>query len=310
MLDATVRKPYADPLVPLPVLNVGMPKSGSTTLHRYYTCKGLNSTHWTDNTPGGFEGLCMRDAVRAGLPPLETCSHHAQALMQMDVAFPFGHRNQRYGTSEHHSVSSRDDCFFPQLSVLEELHAENEDATFVLTFRPVRDWVNSMVNWYELMERLRKCHLPNLPRGIPDLSSSSPGGNNGSGNNNRNNKNNKDVRAVMAHFFCSHVNHVRSFVAKHPSHTLLELDLYDPNTPVLLDKLFPSKPSNHHGKEDEEDERDESCWKHSNISRPKNGTSGRRRRKREKRAKQRRGRGGEPKPPGLPEKITSADGII
>lgn len=279
-------KPYAHPLTSLPIINVGMPKLGSTALHKYYTCKGFNSTHWTENTEF-FEGVCMRDAVRSGLPPLKTCTGgNIQALMQMDVSFPFGSKNRRYGGPGHVSHESKDDCFFPQLSILDEIHQESKYATFVLTFRPMKDWVKSITGWYSLMERLRDCNLPNLPRGVPDLT--------------RYEKNDPaEVESVMTHFFCSHVLHVRNFVKQHPSHNLIELDLYHNNTEVILDTLFPflppkaeatTEPEEESGEEgDEYDEPDDgdddimgddddvgvevnyvepvkSCWKHSNNS--------------------------------------------
>ena len=59
--------------------------------------------------------------------------------MQMDVAFPMGSEHDSVRVATRSSVR-RDDCFFPQLSILEEFHAESPHATFVLTFRPMQDW--------------------------------------------------------------------------------------------------------------------------------------------------------------------------
>jgi len=249
-------KAFEDPLVPLPILNVGMPKVGSTSLYYYFECKGLAATHWNLGTEK-FEGLCMRDAVKVGLPPLETCTssdnsgnsnsnssnsgnttqtkthkykqkQYTHAIMQMDVALPLG---SRYGNPKAAFRSSveKDDCFFPQLSLLEEFHAENPHATFVMTFRPMQDWVKSMVNWFSMLERLQQCHLPNLPRGIPSLSEHKS-----------ETETQNYLEATMTQFFCSHVLHVRNFVRDHPTHNLIELDLYDERTPYLLDRLFPS----------------------------------------------------------------------
>ena len=237
-------KAFEDPLVPLPILNVGMPKLGSTSLYYYFECKGLAATHWNLGTEK-FEGLCMRDAVKVGLPPLETCTssdnsgnttqtqihkqkQYTHAIMQMDVALPLG---SRYGNlkAAFRSSVEKDDCFFPQLSLLEEFHAENPHATFVMTFRPMQDWVKSIVSWFSMLERLQQCHLPNLPRGIPSLSEHKS-----------ETETQNYLEATMTQFFCSHVLHVRNFVRDHPTHNLIELDLYDERTPYLLDGLFPS----------------------------------------------------------------------
>ncbi len=267
---------FDDPLVPLPILNVGMPKLGSTSLYQYFKCKGLNATHWNMGTEE-FEGLCMRDAVRVGLPPLSTCANGTHAIMQMDVAFPMGsvHDSVRVRTR---SSARRDDCFFPQLSILEEFHAESPYATLVLTFRPMHDWTKSVTGWHSVLERLQQCHLPNLPRGVPDLSAEPE----------RDEVYKKrlnhtdELEAVMAQFFCSHILHVRNFVKEHPTHTLIELDLYADETPRILDKLFPSRilPASENNNATLK-----SCWdKHTGGFNKKN-TTAQRQRKAEKRRK-------------------------
>ncbi|KAL3914618.1 MAG: hypothetical protein SGARI_000029, partial [Bacillariaceae sp.] len=209
-----------DPSHSLPILNMGMPKTGSTTLAAFFQCVGLNGTHQEIVNARGekdFEGLCMRDAVNAGLPPIETCSRDQQYMMQLDVDFPIGYAPSRRYTNGPYISSRRDECFFPQLSLLEEFHHEVPQATFVMNFRPMQDWVNSMKEWGKppMIQRFRQCHLPNLPRGIPhDID------------------NELEVMKAMEQFMCSHVLHVRQFVEDHPNHALIELDLYDTDTAV------------------------------------------------------------------------------
>ena len=229
-------------ILPLPILNLGMPKLGSTTLYHYFKCQNLTATHWNLGTQA-FEGLCMREASKAQLPPLATCSRDTQAILQMDVAFPLGfaHESVRVATR---SSPEQDDCFFPQLSLLDDFHAESPHATFLLTFRPMEDWIRSLSNWHTILERLAACNLPNLPRGVPDLTHHRDGDSIHSSRSKRNgypmNLTDTVLGATMRQFFCSHVLHVRNFVKEHPSHTLLELDLYDEQTPKLLDQLFTS----------------------------------------------------------------------
>jgi len=237
---------FRDPLVPFPILNLGMPKMGSTTLFRYFQCKGFDASHWKEGTSTNqFEGLCMRDAVRIGLPPLATCSSGKQAIMQMDYDFPIGFTG-RSPQLNYKSPKFRDDCFFPQLSLLEELHDESPHATFVLNFRPIHDWIKS-VKRQKLMDRFQACHLPNLPFGVPNMT----GGKRG-----------KALEATISQFFCSHVLHVRNFVKAHPSHKLIELDLYNTTQTVnLLDQLFPSLPNANANAAPPK-----SCWEQSNKS--------------------------------------------
>ena len=178
----------------------------------------------------------MRDAASVGLPQITTCALHTKAFMQVDVELLMGFTVGSFGEK------SREECFFPQLSLLEELHKENQNLTFVKNFWPINDWVKSIQSWINLMGQFQACHLPNLPRGYPkDLD------------------NKTDVFInTMAQFFCSHVQHIRNFVEGHPSHALIELDLYDNNhSRETLRALFPSDRLLQHTSE---------CWSHKNPS--------------------------------------------
>ena len=237
-------------LLPLPIINVGMPKSGSTSLYSFFDCIGMQATHWNISTVE-FEGLCMRDAASLGLPPIATCSPNTDAFMELNVQFPPGvvehavyfEKNDRYYRPAMH----RDDCFFPQLSLLEEIHAENPNVTFVMNFRPIDDWIASVQNWYNIMRNFKHCHLPNLPRGIP-----------------RNLTNHQEVSEIMTEFICSHVQHIRNFVQEHPSHALIELDLYDSEgSKQILSKLFPITPS---AAQNSAKSSAAECWGHVNKS--------------------------------------------
>jgi hypothetical protein len=229
---------FTDPLVSLPIMNLGMPKMGSTTLAAFFQCVGLKGSHQylrdEINNSKKLEAICFRDAARLGLPPLQQCAPNEEFLMQMDAEYPFG-----YGQETGYSTKWRDECFFPQLELLEVFHEEVPEATFVLNFRPIRDWIKSMKNWNAMVLRFSKCNFPNMPRGIP-----------------------KDVRRPdydLALFWCSHVLHARHFVQEFPSHILIELDLYDSNTSAtVLSSLFP----NHIEAAAAEEE--ESCWGHAN----------------------------------------------
>jgi hypothetical protein len=236
---------FTDHPPPTPILNMGFPKCGSSSLFDYFKCTGYRATHWLTNTDH-FEGVCMRDAVAVGEPPLHFCSRGNEAILQMDVEFPL----------QDHKVSKvaqsfRDECYFPQMSILEEIHKEVPHATFILNFRPIEDWIKSIFNWkLDMMDRFQKCNLPNLPRGIP-----------------RNLTDKVQLRTTMLEFWCSHITHVRNFVKDHPSHALIELDLYDSNTSsYIMSELFPKRPSAPGGQHGSA----RSCWGQSNAN-PKIG---------------------------------------
>ncbi|KAL3932814.1 MAG: hypothetical protein SGBAC_010679 [Bacillariaceae sp.] len=239
---------FVDSRPPKPYLNVGFPKCGSSTLFDFFTCLGYRATHFTNNTLGDFEGICMRDAtVLNGLPPLKTCAKDMDAILQMDVEYPLG-------IDGYFHRPFRDECFFPQLSLLEEFHRESPQATFLLTFRPIQDWIKSISGWGStvMLNRFQLCDFPNLPRGIPeDL------------------ENKTQVYAAMAEFWCSHVLHLRNFVREFPSHSLIEMTLEDTMTSAqIMYGLFPTK-VNPNKTSELTSELSNGCWGHSNANRPK-----------------------------------------
>ena len=143
------------PLVSLPVLNTGMPKCGSSSLFDFFQCVGLHATHFEQNQ-NQFEGLCMRDAARTGLPFIETCASGKDALLHMDVEFPFGYQGGKQLQREIRTSIKLDECFFPQLSLLEEIHDESPDATFIMNFRPIKDWIRSVKDWGNMLSIILK----------------------------------------------------------------------------------------------------------------------------------------------------------
>ena len=117
---------------------------------------------------------------------------------------------------------------FPQIQLLDEIHHAYPNATFVINFRPVHDWINSVNHWSDMRQRMGKCDLPGFRTGVGL----------------------KDEE--MIHWHCTHVEHIRQFVAHHPSHALIELDLYDPERSSRdMSTLFHA---------------DSSCWGHSNLN--------------------------------------------
>jgi hypothetical protein len=223
-MDLSSIQPENRHALPKPYINVGFPKAGSTSLHGFFECGGINSGHFlclSDDMTGkrrrGSCGDCMDNAIRQGLPPLKTCGDY-EAFTQLDVS-PHPRENKK--------------CYWPQIEALEEIHNEAPNATFILNFRNIPNWVRSVQNWVKLDKRLMACNIIGSPA-LP-----SPEGSN----------NNNDTSLWLEDFFCSQVERVRDFVAKHPSHALIEVDIEDPSAGEFLSQAF---------------DIDASCWKQSN----------------------------------------------
>lgn len=200
------------------VINVGMPKCGSTSLTRIFTeaheAFPGGTSHWGCG-PNGKCGLCIKNAIEKGKAPLASCGNF-DAFMQMDLA-----------------DNPLDICVFPQIQYLDEIYKENPTATLILAFRNhVTKWVKSIANWKSrahgpFQDRIANlCEFPNI--GF----TKSMGG----------------TEEDLIGLACNHVKQVRHFVHDHPTLSLVEIDIDDPNTGNYLATLFPVN-SEHWGNE-------------------------------------------------------------
>ena len=210
------RRPEADDLmIGLPILNVGYPKDGSSTLFEYFKCVGLDASH-------GQRGGLMAKKIAEGKSPFEF------------------NRKGRNGTTRDIQVHAQMDYnywtgFYPQISYLDEMHEAEPNSTFVMNFRPVRDWIRSVTAWSDLRERMSHFRVPGLALA----------GNNGSLTN-----------RTLGRWWCGHVRHLRAYVRRYPSHLLVELDLYDANgTAQVLHDLVRADTG-----------ATAACWSHANRS--------------------------------------------
>ncbi|KAL3809764.1 hypothetical protein ACHAXA_010719 [Cyclostephanos tholiformis] len=132
----------------LPVINLGMPKMGSTSLQYFFGCAGYGSSHFWCG--GKVCAECIRDSVMDGLMPFERCGG-GPVYTQID-----GHWR---GTMHH---------YFPQVELLDALANSYDNATFVLTFRDAGDWYRSLTNWKpntnrrSLAERMVRANVTGL----------------------------------------------------------------------------------------------------------------------------------------------------
>mmetsp|Transcript_31677 Transcript_31677/g.38804 ORF Transcript_31677/g.38804 Transcript_31677/m.38804 type:complete len:293 (-) Transcript_31677:46-924(-) len=190
--------------LPRPIISVGFPKAGSTTLDDFFKCGGVRSCHHAykgEDKRLHIIGTCMEEAKRKGLPLIKSCGDR-EAYTQLD------------DTTHTH-------CYWPQIDALDEIHDEYPDATFILNLRPVEHWIKSLRKWRSYSGRLKTCGM------VED-----------------------STDELLTELFCNQVTRARDFVAKHPSHALIEFDIEDPSTGELLSNVFGI---------------DEKCWGVSNV---------------------------------------------
>ena len=196
--------------VHLPVVVLGFPKTGTTSLQAYFRCGGLDTSHYKCGDHG-MCGECIKSALDAGQPPLRSCGDY-QAWAQLDFAGNPGDALP--------GLNPRDDaCYFPQVEALDAIHAEHPTATFVLNRRSTPDaWLESVDEWNDLRQRLADCDITGLPEGVGE-----PG---------------DEGDARLRAFVESHERRVREFVAAHPSHRLVEVVIDDPGAGDALETAF------------------------------------------------------------------------
>ena len=127
----------------LPIINLGMPKSGTTTLHHLMGCMGLSSAHWGCRSSGSTSKACgchFKVCHEAG-EPLLSCSPGYDSYIQMDIVeYSF--------------------CHFPQITGVDNLMTNYPDATFVMTTRSPEKWAHSVYYWRAMARRIAYCELP------------------------------------------------------------------------------------------------------------------------------------------------------
>jgi hypothetical protein len=211
------------PPLSFPILNVGMPKSGSSTLRDFFR----KQLHWGENTTH-YEVNTQRNAT--------TTMYIGQEMVR---AIRDGHTDPFYYIPNHYQIHTQMDYtgptmnIFPQIQLLDEIHTSHPHATFILLFRPVQDWIQSTQSWHKYPFRWANGGPQNDIPGLlltPEQRIARDG------------RGEKIVltKEQLADWWCDHVHHIRSFVMAYPTHSLIELSLADTDgtTTQLLKSLF------------------------------------------------------------------------
>jgi hypothetical protein len=186
-----------------PLLQVGLPKAGTSSLHYLFEQSGYTALHHYC-TDQGYCGPCFKYAINNCLHPMNFCGKGVtEAWFNLEFAV---------GSVE--SAGWR--CVFPQILYLEEIHAESPQATFLLNFRNIDKWISSINRWADARQQLAKCILEEYPAKESLLS--------------------EDEKLKILH--CNIVKGVRKFVKEHPSHALVEVNIDDPNAGEFLASVF------------------------------------------------------------------------
>jgi hypothetical protein len=215
--------------VPTPIFVAGLPKTGTSSVAKYFKCGGHKAAHtwYFPNRPlpphmrlaeSEKCGVCIKRNVDASRPPFEGCG---DAEVWSDCTYSswaeLMHKNSttsNSNTNETISWKARGvDCYFPMVDDLEAIHASYPNATILLTTRPSLSWVRSLAKWSDLMERYTHCNATGFPKPTA-------------------------THHDFATFFEAHSANIRQFVKKYPSHLLVEINVESPEAPITLEATF------------------------------------------------------------------------
>lgn len=133
-----------------PVIVVGLPKTGTSSLHHFLKCGGYNSSHWkcfSDEGPRQLCGNCFEHAFSTNQSALAICGNW-EAWTQLDHEYP--------------------PCSMPQVTRMKSLIEEAPHAHFILNVRPVHRWLQSVRSWGSMHERLLQCANVGIPNNATD----------------------------------------------------------------------------------------------------------------------------------------------
>lgn len=199
------------PTVGTPIIVLGMPKAGTSTIAEYFECGNVKTSHYHCKEET-YCGDCISRNMKLGSPPFSNCG-------EFDVYAQIEFEGEPMWLTTGRGLEEGEKCYFPQVEALDAIHAEFPRATFILNHRQkIDDWINSVNNHHDLRLRFGECDIPGLPAGA---GAAGPEGD-----------------AQLRAFVASHVDRVRQFVKSHPSHKLVEVVIEDPSAGTRMEREF------------------------------------------------------------------------
>uniref|UniRef100_A0A7S1BY57 Sulfotransferase domain-containing protein n=1 Tax=Corethron hystrix TaxID=216773 RepID=A0A7S1BY57_9STRA len=183
------------PPISYPVIVVGMPKAGTTSIFNFFTCIQRRTSHQFCGLGNKLDecGTLMKENIESGRPPFHDLGNF-EVYTQLDVERVRGNFEDWKGV-----------CYFPQIEALEEIHLQYPQATLLLNKRNVDAWISSVHRHRAMDIRMGFCDIT----GFPPVER----------------KNLK--REMLQNLYESQVQRVRNFVKKYPSHRLVEVQIDD-----------------------------------------------------------------------------------
>ena len=144
------------------LFNLGMSKSGSTSLSSYLTCHNLNGVHYNkclEVTGSGAKkqqnskcAFCVINALERNVTIESTCG-------EFDYFAEFNYKGRPF-----HNGTFK--CLFPSFTHLDAIDAMYPGSKYFMPMRNVSKWLDSAEHWHDMVSRFDGCltdmHIPKL----------------------------------------------------------------------------------------------------------------------------------------------------
>lgn len=249
------RKPkHLESKLPLPIINVGYPKAGTSSIFSFFQQQGFRSQHWyccrgqADPQRGG--PFLMADCIMENLKANYT-SHNRTLLHDCGDFEVYGEINgprcdeQKGCFLEDGTVDSKNPgprIFLPQHFNIQQLHDSFPNSTWILNTRSVGDWIESVMKWGDLQhqfanEYYAQREIDRLPR------------------------NETEMRWFLKTIYLKHNELIRGFAVRHPGLAFVEVNITDLDAGKVLGDAFGLDPS----RWTKRNQRWEISWRQCNI---------------------------------------------
>ena len=183
-----------------PVMVVGFPKSGTTSVYEMFKCSNVpDVSHYcccgstVDHPPCGKGKGLFAYCIMKNLQKNQT----KNVLENCGTYNIYAQLDGEMALPPH-----KQSIFLPQHHHLEELHRVSPNSVWILNVRPADQWAKSVLNWFVLSKRfLRRFNIVFERTTYTDR---------------------------LIRIYNNHTRVVREFVEKHPTHTLVEFDITNP----------------------------------------------------------------------------------
>lgn len=212
---------------PLPIIVMGMPKAGTSSLAQYFQC-GLGDA-WRHRV-SHYE--CKKGYVLNVSQPQLQASHPCGMRLVNNA----DQKRHAFEGINHYDVYTQMDAplgtdryFMPQISYTRAIYDAYPNATWILNHRHPQAWLKSVDKWRDLRQRFigSTFKLPWFGKGVGVQDEE------------------------MLRFYNYSVQYIRDFVDSHPSVTLVEVRVDHPNAGDILEQGFGI---------------DQSCWGQHNVN--------------------------------------------